>query len=118
MPGLSIHVVDVAGGRVAQGMRVEVRYAEGEGCLQPLADGPVSASGLLEDERLARRFAPGRVQVRFHVAHWYRQAGSVLPQPPFLDVVVFDFGLADPAAHYHLPFKCTPWGYSCFRGVA
>jgi 5-hydroxyisourate hydrolase-like protein (transthyretin family) len=20
--------------------------------------------------------------------------------------------------HYHLPFKLTPWGYSCFRGGA
>ena len=28
------------------------------------------------------------------------------------------FGLADPEAHYHLPMKCTPWGYSCFRGGA
>ena len=24
--------------------------------------------------------------------------------------------IADPRQHYHLPFKCTPWGYSCFRG--
>jgi tripartite-type tricarboxylate transporter receptor subunit TctC len=26
---------------------------------------------------------------------------------------------ADPdgyTQHYHLRFKCTPWGYSCFRG--
>jgi 5-hydroxyisourate hydrolase len=37
---------------------------------------------------------------------------------PFLDVVTYRFGIADPQAHYHLPFKCTPWGYSCFRGGA
>ena len=37
---------------------------------------------------------------------------------PFLDAVTFHFGIADPAQHYHLPFKCTPWGYSCFRGGA
>jgi 5-hydroxyisourate hydrolase len=37
---------------------------------------------------------------------------------PFLGAVRFDFGIADPAQHYHLPFKCTPWGYSCFRGGA
>jgi len=37
---------------------------------------------------------------------------------PFLDVVSYRFGIAEPEAHYHLPMKCTPWGYSCFRGGA
>ena len=27
-------------------------------------------------------------------------------------------GIADPEQHYHLPFKLTPWGFSCFRGGA
>jgi 5-hydroxyisourate hydrolase len=40
------------------------------------------------------------------------------PDELFLDVVHFHFGIADPAQHYHLPFKCTPWGYSCSRGSA
>ncbi|TAK88502.1 MAG: hypothetical protein EPO20_02705 [Betaproteobacteria bacterium] len=30
----------------------------------------------------------------------------------------YRFGIADPDQHYHLPFKCAPWGYSCFRGGA
>jgi 5-hydroxyisourate hydrolase len=33
-------------------------------------------------------------------------------------VVCYDFGIDQPEQHYHLPFKCTPWGYSCFRGGA
>ena len=37
---------------------------------------------------------------------------------PFLDVVSYRFGIADPRQHYHLPLKCTPYGYSCFRGGA
>jgi 5-hydroxyisourate hydrolase len=37
---------------------------------------------------------------------------------PFLDVVTYRFGIDDPDAHYHLPMKVTPWGYSCFRGGA
>jgi 5-hydroxyisourate hydrolase len=39
-----------------------------------------------------------------------------LPEPAFLESVLFEFGLADPAQHYHLPLKMTPWGYSLFRG--
>ena len=32
--------------------------------------------------------------------------------------LAFRFGIDDPEQHYHLPFKVTPWGYSCFRGGA
>ena len=41
-----------------------------------------------------------------------------LPLVPFLNVVTFDFGVDDPQQRYHLPMKCTPWDYSCFRGGA
>jgi 5-hydroxyisourate hydrolase len=54
----------------------------------------------------------------FHVADYYRKAGIPLPAHPFLDVVRYDFGVDQTEQHYHLPFKCTPWGYSCFRGGA
>jgi hypothetical protein len=49
---------------------------------------------------------------------YYRNAIGAAAAVPFLDVVSYRFGLADPEAHYHLPMKCTPWGYSCFRGGA
>ena len=46
------------------------------------------------------------------------RAGFALPAVPFLDVATFRFGIADADQHYHMPFKLTPWGYSCFRGGA
>ena len=70
------------------------------------------------DAALAGRLGAGRYRARFHVADYYATSGVALPEVPFLDVVEFDFGIADPEQHYHLPFKCTPWGYSCFRGGA
>jgi 5-hydroxyisourate hydrolase len=113
MPGVSIHVVDVARGVVAAGMQVELSR---EG--RRIAGGAISGRGLLEDAALEATFAPGRYAAVFHVAAYYRAAGVALPAEPFLDVVTYAFGIADPAQHYHLPFKCTPWGYSCFRGGA
>ena len=115
MPGISIHVVDVSRGVMAAGMRVEVRGAQ-TGRLH--ADGVVSASGLLESDALATRFERGEYDVLLHVGAFYRAAGVALPAVPFLEVAVFRFGLADPEQHYHLPFKLTPFGYSCFRGGA
>lgn len=113
MPGISIHVVDVSRGIVATGMRVELLRDGGT-----IADGLISSRGLLESAVLDERFAAGMFEARFHVAVWYREQGVPLPATPFLDVVTFRFGVGDPEQHYHLPFKCTPWGYSCFRGGA
>jgi 5-hydroxyisourate hydrolase len=116
---MSIHVVDVSRGVVAAGMAIEVYALDGSGTARrEIGAGAINAAGLLADPRLAATFAPGRFEALFHVADYYRKAGLPLPAVPFLDVVVYRFGIADGGQHYHLPFKCTPWGYSCFRGGA
>ena len=94
-------------------MRVELLR---EGAL--LAAGNVSAKGLLEEKALNGKFPAASYEARFHVGTWYREQGVALPAVPFLDVVHYRFGISDPEQHFHLPFKCTPWGYSCFRGGA
>ena len=118
MPGISIHVVDVSRGVVAAGMRVELRGGGADGGSRPVASGAGYAAGLLADAALDQMFAPGFYEARFHVAAFYRDASDLAPAVPFLDVVAYRFGIADPQAHYHLPMKVTPWGYSCFRGGA
>lgn len=110
MPGLSIHVVDVSRGVVAAGMKIDVSF-KGKSLLK----GETSAKGLIEE---GRTLESGTYEAVFHVAEWYRRQKVALPEVPFLDVVTFRFGISDPQQHYHLPFKCTPWGYSCFRGGA
>jgi 5-hydroxyisourate hydrolase len=117
MPGISIHVVDVSRGVVAAGMRVELFALSGD-IRRLLAAGSISTTGVLADPALNRRFDAGFYEARFHIADYYREATGAGPAVPFLDVVSYRFGLADPEAHYHLPMKCTPWGYSCFRGGA
>jgi 5-hydroxyisourate hydrolase len=110
VPGISIHVVDVSRGLVAAGMRIEV-LLDG----RKLIAEKTSAKGVVEDPKI---FKQGYYEAMFHVGEWYREQKIALPQVPFLDVVTYRFGISDPQQHYHLPFKCTPWGYSCFRGGA
>lgn len=114
MPGVSIHVVDVSRGVVAEGMRVEFFALSPQ--RQLLASGALSSNGTLNDAALNVRMARGEYEAVFHVAAWYCAQAVPLPPQPFLNVVSYRFGIDDPAQHYHLPFKCTPWGYSCFRG--
>lgn len=118
MPGISIHVVDVTRGVVGQGMNVELHAIAADGEAVIVSHGIIGANGLLDRPELAERFKAGNYAALFHVAAYYREAGAALPPMPFLDIVHFHFGINDPAQHYHLPFKCTPWGYSCFRGGA
>jgi len=115
MPGISIHVVDVSRGIVATGMQVELHAVSPP---RLIAQGAIGANGLLTSPALDQRFTPGKYEARFHVAAFFRDAGVTLPDPPFLDVAIFCFGIANPDAHYHLPMKLTPWGLSCFRGGA
>jgi 5-hydroxyisourate hydrolase len=117
MPGISIHVVDVSRGVVASGMHVELFAVSGE-TPRLIAAGKVTKTGVLADPALDRRFEPGFYEARFHIADYYRSAIGAAAAVPFLDVISYRFGLAEPEAHYHLPMKCTPWGYSCFRGGA
>ena len=117
MPGMSIHVVDVSRGIVAAGMRVEVFALDGRD-RRLLASGTISAKGTLDHAALNAVLPAGPYDAVFHLGDYYRAAKVELPSVPFLDVVTYRFGIADPHQHYHLPFKCTPWGYSCFRGGA
>jgi 5-hydroxyisourate hydrolase len=117
VPGISIHVVDVSRGVVASGMKVELFAVAADKTERLIASGSISATGVLADDALSRTFEPGFYEARFHVADYYRGVTSAAAVP-FLDVVNYRFGIAAPEAHYHLPMKCTPWGYSCFRGGA
>lgn len=119
--GISIHCVDVASGRVATGLRVALHRlnAEGEPMAAPLAEGSVGSSGLLQHPGLnSGLIGVGGYEAVFWVGDHYRAQGAQVPNPAFLERVVYRFYIADPSQHYHLPFKFTAWGYSLFRGGA
>jgi 5-hydroxyisourate hydrolase len=52
----------------------------------------------------------------FGVAAYFRARGAALDEPPFLDEVPLDFGLATVGAHYHVPLLASPFAYSTYRG--
>ena len=52
----------------------------------------------------------------FGAAAYFRRIGTLLADPPFVDEVTLDFGIADVDAHYHVPLLFSPWSYSTYRG--
>ena len=111
MPGLSLHVVDVARGAPARGMKVEIFHAATQ-----IAEGLLGANGTLDHPIVDATLAPGAYEVVFHAGAFFAGASLGLSDPPFLDLVPFRFNIADPDRHCHLPLKITPWGFSLYRG--
>src|SRR5436853_7759511 len=91
-----VAVRDVSRGVPAAGMRVELHRIVEAGRLELTTKGQISPGGLLDRPELAQTFAAGAYVVFFHVGDYYRLTGVALPAVPFLDVVHFRFGIADP----------------------
>ena len=68
---------------------------------------------LVEEGELSR----GVYELVFEVGEYFAgQSETGSADPPFLDRVAVRFGVADPAAHYHVPLLTSPWSYSTYRG--
>ncbi len=116
MGRLTTHVLDTHAGTPATGMRVEL-YRHDGGALTLLADLRTNADGRADAPLLeGAALLAGRYELRFHVGAYFAARGVPTPEPPFLDVVPICFGVADPAAHYHVPLLVSPWSYATYRG--
>ena len=116
MGRLTTHVLDTMNGRPAAGMGVAL-YRLDDGDPVPLARITLNDDGRADAPLLAAEtFEPGTYRLVFEVAAYFRECGVDLPEPPFLDEVPLDFGIADAQAHYHVPLLCSPWSYATYRG--
>lgn len=116
MGKLTTHVLDTMNGCPAAGMRVRL-YRLKDGAPTLVKELTLNHDGRADAPLLdGDAFALGAYRLVFDVAPYFRARGVVLPEPPFLDAVPLDFGLADAAAHYHVPLLASPWAYSTYRG--
>lgn len=115
--GLSTHVLDTMHGRPAAGMQVALYSTEG-GQAHLVKRFALNADGRHPDGPLYDHASlrVGTYRLVFDVKGYFEGLGVALPQPPFLDQVPLDFGVADPNQHYHVPLLVSPWSYSTYRG--
>lgn len=117
MGHLSTHVLDTANGCPAAGMRVSLQRLDAQGQGTTLktivlnhdgrGDGPLLQGG---------EVAVGRYRLLFEVAPYFLARGTPLADPPFIETVPLDFGIADADGRYHVPLLVSPWSYSTYRG--
>lgn len=116
MPGISIHVVDVTQGLPARGMKVEVHRLDDAG-RKLVARGEVGHDGVVAHPMAAGAgIVPGGYEIELAVGAFYRELDVDVGAPAFQETAVFRFTVVDPAEHYHLPVKLSPWGLSIWRG--
>jgi len=115
--GLSTHVLDTMHGTPAAGMAVELHATQGDAATLVKrfvlnGDGRNPDGPLFDNASLKT----GTYRLVFDVAAYFRARGVDLPDPPFLDRVTLDFGIAHADQHYHVPLLVSPWSYSTYRG--
>ena len=117
MGHLSTHVLDTAHGCPAAGMQVTLARADAGDRWADVKSVTLNADGRADGPLLgAQEMAAGRWRLTFAVAAYFRGRGVALPEPPFIDHVHVDFGIADAAGRYHVPLLVSPWFYSTYRG--
>ncbi len=108
MNGITTHVLDIARGRPAAGIRVRL---ERQGAM--LAQGITDADGRL-NALLPSGHAldTGVYRLIFETDDFFRKAGL----EGFYPEVVVTFVVRDPRQHHHVPLLLGPYGYTTYRG--
>ena len=116
-PGrLTTHVLDTAQGCPAAGVRIVLFRLDATGAVQ-IAETRTNADGRCNAPLLSgAAMQAGRYELVFHAGEYFARSGTALADPPFLDEIPIRFGIADTAAHYHVPLLVSPWAFSTYRG--
>ena len=106
---LSTHVLDVAQGRPASGVKVEL-YRVGSSRTH------VATATTDADGRIAAPFGgtleTGWYELVFSVGSYFAGAGT----ESLYDDIPVRFRIDAGAERYHIPLLIAPWGYSTYRG--
>jgi 5-hydroxyisourate hydrolase len=107
MARISTHVLDIAKGKPASGIAVELRFG---GAV--IASAVTNADGRTNEPILtADRIETGFYELVFQVTEYLSSS-----QPAFFDNITIRFGVAEPRGNYHVPLLLAPHGYSTYRG--
>ncbi len=110
MARISTHVLDIAKGRPAAGVGIDL-YFDGKliGSAVTNADGRPDTPLLSGDT-----IQSGQYEILFHAGQYLKLTGT--PEPLFFDEIRLQFRVVDSGANYHVPLLLAAHGYSTYRG--
>lgn len=114
---ITTHALDLAKGKPAAGLRVELwgPLAAGDGGLgggmSLLKAASLNDDGRPDEPLAEGRLTPGVYELRFFAGEYF--GGE---EPQFLEMVPVRFAARQEDGHYHVPLLLSPGGYSTYRG--
>jgi 5-hydroxyisourate hydrolase len=113
---VTTHVLDTARGRPAAGVVIRLYRLSGQSH-RKIVETVTNADGRTDAPLLTgAALTSGTYEIVFYAGDYLRRQGLDLSEPLFLDQIPVRFGIAEPAAHYHVPLLLSPFGYSTYRG--
>lgn len=116
MGRLSTHVLDTSAGKPAEGV-VWSLYRINGADKERLSHGLTNADGRTDGALLeGAAVEVGTYELVFQVADYFRNRGTEISDPPFLDEIPLRFAIFDADQNYHVPLLVSPYSYSTYRG--
>jgi 5-hydroxyisourate hydrolase len=123
MSAISTHVLDIAAGCPAAGMRVRLERVASAAQAEITGPEQVAAATTDADGRIASLgpevIAPGTYRLIFDTGGYFARqpgTGGSSASAAFFPEVIVTFAVADGRDHYHVPLLMSPFGYSTYRG--
>lgn len=114
---LTTHVLDTANGCPAANIAIALWFFALNSQKTLLKTVTTNADGRTDQPLLANeQLKIGVYQLVFSVGDYFAQHSKSQTEPPFLNEIPLQFGIADPTVHYHVPLLVSPWSYSTYRG--
>ena len=116
--GLTTHVIDIAQGRGAGGLVIDVfEFGHGTGAHAHVARRIATAEGRTDEWLVGGgQLRAGSYEMVCHLGDYYSQSRLPMPGAAFFEVARVRFRITDPASHHHVPLLVSPWGYTTYRG--
>jgi 5-hydroxyisourate hydrolase len=118
MSAISTHVLDVANGCPAAGLRVRLEHVAPAGTKE-IARASTDSGGRITTLG-PELIEPGVYRLVFETAGYLGRnagsGGSGTGKDAFFPEVAVTFAVADQDEHYHVPLLLSPFGYSTYRG--
>ncbi|KFX20376.1 hydroxyisourate hydrolase [Pectobacterium betavasculorum] len=110
MSTLSTHILDIAFGHPAIGVKVRLERHDAA-CWCTIAEDVTNGDGRIA-AFVNEPLPAGHYRLTAAIGDWFAEAKR---ESLFVEAQI-DFRLSASGGHYHLPFLISPWSWSTYRG--
>jgi 5-hydroxyisourate hydrolase len=112
---ITTHVLNVAEGKPAAGMAIQLWIRKAGSPPVLLKEDRVNTDGRLDEPLLAGEFlTAGIYELVFEAGRYFNECTGLTPL--LFDLIPIRFEVKDTQSHYHVPLLIAPGGYSTYRG--